>query len=430
MPDRGNGSENKQAEKEYLARTKSEQWELTKPFPFSNEYSPLSLNLIWEFVTAVKHLQPNSRDLILDLGAGSCWVSEWLQRLGLKPVSLDISIDMLRVGKRRLPRPGFLLVGDSEALPLLSESVSRVLCVNAFHHVANMRVALTEIHRVLRPDGFAVFCEPGLGHSEHPTSKIAMRDFGVLEQDIVISDFMELCAQAGFVDVQLKPTSHIVPSFGLSIEEWKAWTRFWARRRPIRAVHKLFRDIMEVFGVGKKSYLLEETFAIKYIRMLKGQVEANPTIAAYKTIPLDSRYQESYNADIQITNLPQTAHPGFHPSITVVIRNQGNVAWPNVPSGSTNFVQLGIQLLDSEKRLIDRDFIRKPLKYALNPGGEEEINLSLPLPDKDGIYYLLFDMVNEGISWFELLGSNPAIARVEITNGKVHFSNVQTSFAK
>ena len=424
-------NEYNQAEKEYLARTKSEQWELTKPFPFGNEYLPESLDFIWEFVTAVKNLQPKSTDVILDLGAGSCWVSEWLQRLNLKPVSIDISLDMLRVGKRRLPKHGYLVVGDSEALPFLTASVPRVLCVNSFHHMPNMRVALKEIHRVLRPDGFAVFCEPGIGHSQRSTSQIAMRDFGVLEQDIIVADFMELCSQVGFVDVQLKPTSYVVPGFGLSLEDWKAWRRFWVRKRPVRALQKLVRDFLEILGIGKRTYLLEETFAIHHIRRLKPFIEEHPLIAAYKTMRPSSEDEQIYKADIQIVRHSQNAGPGDQLNLTVIIGNQGNQTWPYIISTTTSFMQLGVQLLDSEKRLINRDFFRQPLKKQLNPGEREEMEISLAIPDNQlGAFYLLFDIVHEGVSWFEALGSTPSILHVEIINGKFRFSVLRSSYGK
>ena len=53
---------------------------------------------------------------------------------------------------------------------------------------------------MLTPAGAALFSEPGVGHAGKAGSVTAMRDFGVLEQDIVASDFMAAC------DAPVSPT--------------------------------------------------------------------------------------------------------------------------------------------------------------------------------------------------------------------------------
>ena len=43
---------------------------------------------------------------MLDLGAGSAWVSELLTKLGYRPIALDLSYALLTLGKRRFAREG------------------------------------------------------------------------------------------------------------------------------------------------------------------------------------------------------------------------------------------------------------------------------------------------------------------------------------
>src|SRR5687768_11783678 len=167
-------------------------------------------------------LAPDPSDSILDLGAGSCWVSDWLRRFGFKTVAVDIAWDMLRLGADRLRSPHGLVVGDMEQLPFRQGAFHKACCLNAFHHVPNMNAALAEIRRVLSDTGVVLFSEPGVGHASHPASIAAMRNYGVQEKEILIQEFMAACKTAGFADVRLHPITNIVPLFQLNQEDRKS----------------------------------------------------------------------------------------------------------------------------------------------------------------------------------------------------------------
>lgn len=279
------GSSSKQSEKDYGRSASSGAWERTKPFaPPGEEMLAQSLPLIHDFAIAVGSLNVAPTHLILDLGAGACWCSEWLQRLNLRTVSVDISLDLLKIGRTRLMQSGAarVVVGDIECLPFAGASFDRVICLNALHHISSTRAALTEIWRILQPSGLAVFSEPGKGHSDRPTSVAAVRDFGVLERDMLIPDFIEACRAAGFSDVCLKPLSYAVPSVDLRLDDWLAWQALARRRRPLRALQKIGMNILELFGLAKDRVLFEETVTIHVIRVLRGLIEEHPILVAYK----------------------------------------------------------------------------------------------------------------------------------------------------
>ena len=123
--------DSKQSEKEYLRRVGGGAWELHKPFLPSGAYDlEESTQDIQDFAMLLRMLRPEPDDLILDLGAGSCWCSDWLERLNLSTVSVDISIDMLRLGQQRL-RQGTaarLASGDLEHLPFASGAFDKAVC--------------------------------------------------------------------------------------------------------------------------------------------------------------------------------------------------------------------------------------------------------------------------------------------------------------
>jgi SAM-dependent methyltransferase len=189
MPSR----DTKQAEKEYLGRTGSSIWERTKPFsPAGSDTLAESAQLLHDFSVTMLTLEPSPDDLILDLGAGAGWCSDLLGRLNRSSVAVDLSMEMLRAARSR---PGAAIratAGDMESLPFRSGSFQKAICLSALHHVPNIAAAVRDIARVLDDEGVALFSEPGRGHAEAAVSTAAMRDFGVLEQDIVLERFISL----------------------------------------------------------------------------------------------------------------------------------------------------------------------------------------------------------------------------------------------
>jgi hypothetical protein len=73
-------------------------------------------------------------------------------------------------------------------------------------------------------------------------------------------------------------------------------------------------------------------------------------------------------------------------------------------------IRLGAQLMDDQGNLINRDHARAWLPGDLGPGGSADIQIEVTAPDKPGRYALKFDLVSEGIDWFESCGS-PTVTR-------------------
>jgi hypothetical protein len=68
-------------------------------------------------------------------------------------------------------------------------------------------------------------------------------------------------------------------------------------------------------------------------------------------------------------------------------------------------VRLGAQLCAADGTVINRDFARAWLPRALGPGDRADIAIEIPAPEQPGRYALKFDLVSEGIDWFEQCGS-------------------------
>jgi SAM-dependent methyltransferase len=402
-------SDTKQAEKEYLARIGSSEWERTKPFSTPGSDSlPESARLLHDFSVALLTLQPSAGDRILDLGAGGCWVSDLLGRLNRSSVAVDISVDMLRTGRSR-PTGGAIraVAGDMEQLPFRSGAFNKAICLSAIHHVPDIPAALREIARVLTDDGMAFFSEPGRGHADAPVSTAAMRDFGVLEQDILVEDFTRWCADAGFRDVRIKPMSYTIPEFDLRVDQWKRWLTLARTRRPQRALGTIWRGVAEFVGAGKQTWLLEETLAMSLVRLLGGAIENHPMIVASKQ-EARAASAASWSARIVAAGIPARARAGGAVPVRLTVTNVGSAAWPSATATGTGRVRLGVQLLEAGGRLLNRDHHRVTLLGDVAPGAVVELDFECPAPASPGRYQLKFDLVVEGVAWFEPGGSATA----------------------
>jgi SAM-dependent methyltransferase len=407
--------DSKQAEKTYLSRTGGRAWEREKPFPpAGTEMFEESLELLNDFVVAMRLLQPGPEDRILDLGAGGGWCSALLQRLNRKPVAVDIAHEMLAVGRERATAaPLAAVAGDLEHLPFADGSFDKAVCLSAIHHIPDMPAALAEIARVLTPTGVVVFSEPGAGHAEKPGSVRATKDFGVLEQDVLIEPFTEMCLRAGFANAAVCPITYVIPEFELAPDDWRAWRTLPRTRRPLRALEKMWRAALELVGAGKKDVLFEEAFAMRLVRLLQVPVEEHPFILAAKSAERRSP-RPIRRAQITLAPSPADARPGQSLEAIATIVNAGTVTWRARSENGIGHVRAGLQLLDASSRMIDRDFARADLPRDVPPGESIEVTIGFCAPSPPGDYELKCDLVAEGVTWFEPGGSAVAVRRLRV----------------
>jgi len=94
----------------------------------------------------------------LDLAAGTGVSTEALARSGATVVGADLSLGMLRVGRRTRPDT-VLLAGDAVALPFADGAFDAVTIAFGLRNIVDPRAALREMARVTRPGGRLVVCE-------------------------------------------------------------------------------------------------------------------------------------------------------------------------------------------------------------------------------------------------------------------------------
>jgi hypothetical protein len=92
-------------------------------------------------------------------------------------------------------------------------------------------------------------------------------------------------------------------------------------------------------------------------------------------------------------------------SIRFLVKNVGGALWFKNTFSGRRIVRLGAQLFDQDKNLVELNYARAFLNREMAKGEKDIIRLELPSLSSSGEYWLKFDMVSEGIDWFESGGS-------------------------
>lgn len=98
---------------------------------------------------------------ILDVGCGTGTLLSMIARSSLevnRAVGLDYAMEMCQQARRKsaalnLPRPIQFLHADSEHLPFADACFDVITCANSFHHYPHQQAVVSEMHRILRPQG-------------------------------------------------------------------------------------------------------------------------------------------------------------------------------------------------------------------------------------------------------------------------------------
>jgi len=188
---------------------------LTEPFKVGRDESRLLFDVGIAF-SCIKKNPCNNK--ILDFAAGTCWISEWLNRMGFDVVACDIFRDFSSVGKQRfsldqrlnLELMSFVLC-DGGAISFKNHSFANIICFDSLHHMTDYRKILQEMYRILIPGGRTIFIEPGAKHSQ---SKETIEFIAAnkkrlgpdwIERDVILEEIFQISQQCGFREMVIKP---------------------------------------------------------------------------------------------------------------------------------------------------------------------------------------------------------------------------------
>jgi hypothetical protein len=106
-----------------------------------------------------------------------------------------------------------------------------------------------------------------------------------------------------------------------------------------------------------------------------------------------------------LPGVPLVARAGHPLQVRTRVHNLSTRPFPAQATYGRRLVRLGAQLCATDGTIINRDFARAWLPATLGPGADADVAIEIPAPEQPGRYALKFDLVSEGIDWFERCGS-------------------------
>lgn len=335
------------------------------------------------------HLGPTMK--ILEFGAGTCWFSRCLSQLQCQTICCDVSRTALEIGRRLFDE--FPIVGlpvsepvflhfDGHKIALPDQSVDRIICNDAFHHVPNQEEVISELARVLKAGGIAGFSEPGEFHSQSPQAQYEMKNFNVLENDIVPMEIFAIAKKYGFDDIRFK----LLCDMDVSLCQFQSLINGKQDRELPQSVSGNIRNVM-----------YNKTIFFLY----KGKVIQ------------DSRTYEGLSHSIYIDKNDFQITAGDDMHLSMKITNTGSARWINENINDLGVVKIGSHLYDAKNKLLDINFSRHYFTKPVEPGEVVDTIITINFRDA-GVYKLSIDLVSEGIIWFENIGSKPQLITVTV----------------
>ncbi len=130
---------------------------VAKRYDLLNDVLTLGLDRGWRRRT-ISAIAPRTGEKVLDLAAGTGTSSAPFSEAGAAVFPTDISMGMLRVGKKQQPNLHFV-AGDALQLPYGDESFDAVTISYGLRNVEHTTSALQEMLRVTKPGGRVVIAE-------------------------------------------------------------------------------------------------------------------------------------------------------------------------------------------------------------------------------------------------------------------------------
>lgn len=377
-----------QAAEQYFVRFEHPAFLLGKPFTDETTFP----RYLFSLGVLLQGLRVRRSDVVVEFGAGSCWVSHFLNRFGCKTISIDVSQTALDLGRALFERdpqtnwavePEFVAY-DGHRISLPDASCDKVVVFDAFHHVPNQREILTELCRILRPDGMVAMCEPGTGHAETEASRREVETYGVLENELVAEDVGALAIDCGFTAAHLivAGTLHEIPCADLGpFIRGKGFSDFWA---------------------AQSDALVSGHYFVLY----KG--EAQPT----------TRRPKAIGARIALERTPDALRlaRGERASVVLEITNVAETTWLAAPPDGRGWTRVGVHLFRAGEPPVvaDFDWLRADLPHDVASAAHVKIPLELPPISEPGSYLAVCDLVIEGFTWFAERGSRTATLAIQV----------------
>ena len=172
-------------------------------------------------------------DRILDLGAGTGWLSHRLNLAAYRPCAIDLSVDAADGlgASRHFESQWPCVQAEFDRLPLVDDQGECVIFNASFHYCTNQEQAILEALRVLVPGGLIIILDTPIYSNE--SSGRQMLDEQQLYFEQLIGERSDALPSSGFLTwTQL---AELADDFGLDWHVERPWYGFRWAVRPLLA---------------------------------------------------------------------------------------------------------------------------------------------------------------------------------------------------
>jgi SAM-dependent methyltransferase len=373
----------------YFAKMTLASEQCRKPFgnPADAVHQTRHLGLVLEAADLFRGAQ------VLDFGCATGWLTLGLAQMGCHAVGVDISPNALALAEglkqARAPAQGGGTLAfqayDGHRLPLADDSLDRIICYDAFHHVRDQGATIREFARVLKRGGRVAFMEPGPNHSKTPQSQAEMARFKVIENDVSMPEITRLAVAAGFDKPRL--LLQFPQPFTVEVDDYNAWAE---------------NGIDKDWSARAMAALSQQLTNGQCFFMVRGEPDDGTP---------DSRRAEGLAAEIEVLRAARVpAGQGHGLQLELKLRNTGRARW--LTAAGAGQVNLGVQVADESGRVLNNNFGRLKLpRGPIEPGQDVLVSGTVKLPEQAD-FVLRLEMVSELVAWFCGVGdSQPALVR-------------------
>lgn len=216
--------------------------------------SALAKNNLLEHLVRYEFVKGNLNSSVLDIGCGSGHGSNTLASKFKTVSGVDISPEAIEYAKKywQLPNIDFRL-GDSLNIPFPDNTFDVVVAFEVFEHLTDWRKFLTEIKRVLKPNGLVYISTPNKTLYS-PGTKKPINPHHIFEMTI--------------------------PEFKNAMLEFYEIDAIYGQRTPIYNDHWIWKIVSPALSLGKSiiPYSWNNTLKLKIINWIKPELEMSDIV--------------------------------------------------------------------------------------------------------------------------------------------------------
>jgi ubiquinone biosynthesis O-methyltransferase len=216
--------------------------------------SQLAKNNLLEHLVRYNYIKSDPSGKILDIGCGSGHGSAHLADKFLKVIGVDISEEALEYAKNNWQRDNVsFVVGDALSIPFEDNTFDAIAAFEVFEHLTDWEKFLTELRRVLKPNGIVYISTPNKTLYSPGTTK-PINPHHVFEMTI--------------------------PEFTAAVEKYFVLDTLYGQRTPVYNDHWIWRIVNPILFTGKHviPYKWNNTLKLRIINWIKPQLEQEDII--------------------------------------------------------------------------------------------------------------------------------------------------------